>query len=349
MSAPAAPIDLRSDTVTRPSAAMRAAMAAAEVGDDVLGEDPTVNRLQERAAAFLGKAAAVFVPSGSMANQVALLCHCRPGDDVIVGQGSHVYLYESGAGGAIAGVQFTVVGKDGLFTAADVAAAWKDPAWYGHAPTRLVAIENTHNRGGGAIFPAADVAAVAALARARGVALHLDGARLCNAAIASSATPAVLAAPFDTVSMCFSKGLGAPVGSVIAGAADVVARARRFRKMLGGGMRQSGVLAAAAEFALAHNVDRLCEDHANARALADGLAGIAGVALPFGAPQTNIVIVDLAPGLPDAAAATARLRERGVLVLPFGPRRLRLVTHLDVDRADCARAVAAFADAVRSP
>jgi threonine aldolase len=338
-------IDLRSDTVTRPSAAMRAAMAAAEVGDDVFGEDPTINRLQERAAAFLGKEAALFVPSGSMANQIALKVHCQPGDEVIVGEGSHNNLYESGAAGAIAGVQLTVAGRGGLFTAADVEALYKTASNHTNAPTRLVCIENTHNRGGGAVWRPREVAQIVEVARARALALHLDGARLCNAVVAQGVPAATLAAGFDTVSMCFSKGLGAPVGSVIAGSKALMDRAHRFRKMLGGGMRQAGILAAAALHALDHNVERLADDHANARLLAERLGGRPG--LTVGEVQTNIVLVDLGPGLPAAEEAAVALRGAGVRCIPFGPRRLRLVTHLDVDRAACERAAAIMADVLK--
>ncbi len=341
-------IDLRSDTVTRPSREMRKAMADAEVGDDVFGEDPTVNRLQDAAAKLLGKDAALFVPSGSMANQIALRLHCQPGDDVIVGEGAHNYLYESGAGGAIAGVQFTVVGAGGLFSAQDVAAAAK-PADVHHvyAPTRLLCIENTHNRGGGVIWPRAVVAEVVTVARKLGLALHLDGARLLNAAVASGVSARELARPFDTVSLCFSKGLGAPVGSVIAGSGELVDRAHRLRKMLGGGMRQAGILAAGAFHGLTHNVARLADDHANARLLAERLSAVPGLSVDLARVQTNIVLVDLAAPLPAAADFAAALRVRGVACLPFGPRRLRLVTHLDVDRAACERAVEAFGETVR--
>jgi threonine aldolase len=340
-------IDLRSDTVTRPSAAMRAAMAAAEVGDDVFGEDPTINRLQERAAALLGKEAALYVPSGSMANQIALKVHCQPGDEVIVGEGAHNNLYESGAAGAIAGVQLTVAGRGGLFTAADVEALYKSGANHTYAPTRLVCIENTHNRAGGAVWRPREVAAIIETARSHGLLLHLDGARLCNAAVAQGASVASLAAAFDTVSMCFSKGLGAPVGSVIAGTRAHIDRAHRFRKMLGGGMRQAGILAAAALYALDHNIDRLAEDHANARLLAERLSERPGISVDVAGVETNIVLVDLAPGLPAAEPAATALRAAGVRCLPFGPRRLRLVTHLDVDRPACERAAAIMAEVLR--
>jgi threonine aldolase len=340
-------IDLRSDTVTKPSAAMRAAMAEAAVGDDVFGEDPTVNRLQERAAALLGKEAALYVPSGSMANQIALKVHCQPGDDVVIGEGAHNLLYESGAAGAIAGIQATTVGRGGTFTARDLEAAFKPAANHSYAPTRLVCVENTHNRGGGLVWAQRDVSEIAAFARTHTIALHLDGARLCNAAAAQGATPAALAAQFDTVSMCFSKGLGAPVGSVIAGSKALMVRAHRFRKMLGGGMRQAGILAAAALYALDHNVDRLADDHANARLLAERLCELPGLSVNLEKVQTNIVMVDLATWLPAAADAAAALKAAGVLCLPMGPRRLRLVTHLDIDRAACERAVQLIADALK--
>src|SRR3954471_3498230 len=317
-------IDLRSDTVTRPSTAMRAAMTEAPVGDDVFGEDPTVNALQERAATLLGKEAALFVPSGSMANQIALKVHCQPGDDVIIGEGAHNQLYESGAAGALAGVQLTGAGRGGVFSVRDVEALCKPPENHSYAPTTLVSIENTHNRGGGVVWPQREVAQIAAFARTRGIGLHLDGARLCNAAIAQGASVAALAAQFDTVSMCFSKGLGAPVGSVIAGSRALIVRAHRFRKMLGGGMRQAGILAAAALHALDNNVDRLAEDHANARFLAEQLSAVPGLSVNLEKVQTNIVLVDLATWLPAAEAAVPALRAAGVLCLAFGPRRLRL-------------------------
>jgi threonine aldolase len=318
-------IDLRSDTVTRPTAAMREAMARAEVGDDVYGEDPTVNRLQERAAALLGKEAALFVPTGTMANQIALLVHCERGDEVLVGEGAHCMLYESGAGSAWAGVSFAVVGRGGTFSAAECAAAIKPPEY--HFPrTRLVALENTHNRGGGRVFPQGAAIAIAETAHARGLRVHLDGARIWNAAAATSQSPATLAAPADSVSACFSKGLGAPAGSVVCGSREFVARAHRFRKMLGGGMRQTGVLAAAGLHALEHHLARIGDDHAHARLLAERLAGVAGIACDVGGVETNIVNFDLPGG--DAARFAA-----------IAPERVRAVTHLDVTRADIEDAV----------
>jgi threonine aldolase len=338
---PAAPVDLRSDTVTRPSAGMRAAMASAEVGDDVLGDDPTVIRLQERAADLLGHEAALFVPSGTMANQIALKVHCEPGDDVLASEGAHLFAYEAGAAAAIAGVQVRALGASGRFSGADVEGAYQ-VAGPTVVATRLVCVENTHNRAGGVVWRRSALDDVARSARRLGARLHLDGARLMNAAAATGETPRALAAAFDTVSLAFSKGLGAPVGSVLAGARPLIDRARRFRRMMGGGMRQSGVLAAAALYALDHNVARLREDHENARWLAERLAEVPGLLVDPAAVESNILMIDLGPGLPRAAVLEKRLEEKGVLCFAFGPRRLRLVTHLDVDRAACARATAAF-------
>jgi threonine aldolase len=335
-------IDLRSDTVTRPSEAMRRAIADAEVGDDVFGEDPTVRRLELRGAELLGKEAALFVPSGTMANQLALLVHCRPGDEVVVSEGAHCAWYESGAGAALAGVQFVVAGSGPLFTPEALAAALKPPVYY-YPRSRLVALENTHNRAGGRVLPQDGVRAVAALARARGLAVHLDGARILNASVASGIAPAALAEPADTVSLCLSKGLGAPVGSLLAGPRDLVLAAHRFRKMLGGGMRQAGVLAAAGLYALEHNVRRLAQDHAHARLFAQAAAQAKG--LTVHTPDTNIVLVDL-PGDPQEAPAerfAARCEARGVRLSVFGPTRLRAVTHLDVSEAQAREAGAVVA------
>ena len=334
-------IDLRSDTVTRPTAAMRRAMADAEVGDDVYREDPTVALLEQRTAELVGKPAALFVPSGTMANQVALLCHTRPGDEVITGEGSHCAYYESGAGAAWSGVQFEQVGRGGLFSAAELEAAIKPRAYY--CPnTSLVVVENTHNRAGGRVFPVAEVEAIVAVARREGLKLHLDGARLWNAATALGRPPAELCAGFDSVSVCFSKGLGAPVGSALCGDAATISAALRFRKMLGGGMRQAGILAAGALHALDHHRERLAEDHANARRLQEALAELAGVSV--GVVETNIVNVDL----PCAAdRVVERAAQRQVLISAVGPRRLRLVTHLDVAGAAFEQALEAIVAAHR--
>ncbi|HZT86947.1 MAG TPA: GntG family PLP-dependent aldolase [Stellaceae bacterium] len=342
------PIDLRSDTVTTPSEGMRRAMAAAPVGDDQYGEDPSVNRLQERVAELLGKEAALFVPSGTMANQIGVKLLTRPGDDVIVGDEAHVVWHESGAAAANSGVQFTVVGKGGLFTADEFRAACKPRGHIVFPPTGLVAVENTHNRGGGVVFPQADAAAVCAAARELGVATYLDGARLFNAAASSGASLAALAAPFDVVSVALSKGLGCPVGSLVAGRAEDIGRAVRIRRMFGGAMRQAGILAAAGLYALDHNLGRLAEDHANARAIAERLAGLPGIVLDLATVQTNIVIFRLAPAMPDAAAIVARAKAAGVLVSAFANRTVRAVTHLDVSADECRRAGDILAGAVEA-
>ena len=330
-------IDLRSDTVTRPTAAMRRAMAEAEVGDDVFGEDPTVRRLEERVAGLLGKEAALFVPSGVMGNQIAIRVHARSGDEAVVAERSHIYHYEGAAPAALWGVGLRPVGDaSGVLTVDDVEAVVQG-AHDWEAPTALVCLENTVNKAGGAAVPLEAMRPVAEAARAHGLALHLDGARLWNAAVALDTTAAALAAPFDTVNVCLSKGLGAPVGSVLAGAADHVRAARRARKLLGGGMRQSGVLAAAALVALddyeADDRAMLRADHARARALADAVEA-AGLAL-VRPPDTNIVLFET-PG--PAADAVAALEAAGVRTIPFGPRAVRAILHRDVDDAGLARA-----------
>ena len=338
MTSAALPIDLRSDTVTRPSPEMRRAMAEAPVGDDQYGEDPIVNRLQQRIAELLGKDAALFVPSGTMANQIALKLLTRPGDEVLVGEDAHMMWHEAGAGAANSGVQFTAIGRGGLFTAEDVGAALKPQGHIVLPATGLLAVENTHNLGGGVVWPQAQAAAVCETARAVGVRCYLDGARLFNAAVASRMALAALAAPFDVVSVALSKGLGCPVGSVLAGSAEDMTRAVRARRMLGGAMRQSGILAAAGLYALDHHIDRLAEDHANARLIAERLAGLPGVALDLATVQTNIVVFQLDERLPDAAAVAAVAKGQAVLVSALGPRTVRAVTHRDVSRTDCERA-----------
>jgi threonine aldolase len=345
-------IDLRSDTVTRPSPAMREAMAAAPVGDDQYGEDPSVNLLQERIAGLLGKEAALFVPSGTMANQIGLKILTRPGDEVVLGHEAHIVWHEAGAGAANSGVQFAPVGRGGLFTAADLRAAYKPKGHIVFPPTTLVALENTHNRGGGVIFPQAEAVAICAAARALGMASYLDGARLFNAAVALGKSLAELAAPFDLVSVALSKGLGCPVGSVLAGSRELIAHAHRARRMFGGAMRQAGILAAAGLYALDHNVARLAEDHANARQIGERLAAVPGVELDLGTVQTNIVIFHLAAQMPDAAAIVAAAAEKGVLVSAFAARTVRAVTHLDVSDEQCRRAgglLAAVIAAARKP
>ena len=331
-------IDLRSDTVTRPTPGMRAAMASAAVGDDQYGEDPTVNLLQERVAGLLGKEASLWMPSGTMVNQVALLVLTRPGDHVIVGRECHIVWHESGAGAANAGVQFAEVGTGGIFTAQDLLGARFPRGHVVHPPTTLVALENTHNRGGGVIFPQDAATAICDAARAHGVATYLDGARLWNAAVASGRPLAELAAPFDLVGVALSKGLGAPGGSLLAGSRALIDRAARCRRMLGGAMRQVGIFAAAGLYALEHHRDRLADDHANARLIAETLAESPCVRLDLATCQTNIVMFTIADDGPDAPTVVAQARERGVRVFDFGPRTIRAVTHLDVTREECARA-----------
>ena len=335
---PSPTIDLRSDTVTRPTEAMRAAMAAAEVGDDQYGEDPSINRLQERVAQLLGKEAALWLPTGTMANQAALRLLTRPGDDVIVSCEAHSVWHEAGASGRNAGVQFTELGAGGTFTATEFRAACKPQGHFMYPGTTLVEIENTHNRAGGIVWPQAEVERICSTARELGIASFLDGARLWNAAVASRAAPAAIAAPFDLVSVALSKGLGAPGGSLLAGRRELIARALRERRMLGGAMRQAGVFGAAGLYALEHHYERLAEDHANARLIAGVLASGDDIRLDPATVQTNILVFDLAGGAPDAATLVARAREQGVLINAFGPRRLRVVTHLDVTRDQCERA-----------
>jgi threonine aldolase len=326
---------------------MRRAMAEAEVGDDQYGEDPTVNRLQERVAELLGKEAALFMPSGIMANQTGLKLLTQPGDDVIVCDEAHILLHESGAGAANSGVQFTVAGRGGPFTVAGLNAVYKDGEDSKPA-TMLVCIENTHNRGGGVVFPQSDVIAICADARKKGMRCYLDGMRLLNASVASGRTPAELARPFDIVSIALSKGLGCPVGSLTAGSKADMARGERIRRMFGGAMRQSGIIAAAGLYALDHNVERLAEDHANARIIGERIAGVRGVDLDLAKVQTNIVIFRLKDGAPSAATVCARAKDEGVLVSPFSPRTVRAVTHLDVNAEQCRRASEVLASAVEA-
>ncbi len=338
-------IDLRSDTVTLPSYPMRAAMANAPVGDDQYGEDPTVHALQDRIASLLGKEAALFVPSGTMANQIGLKILTRPGDDVVVGDEAHIVWHESGAAAANSGVQFTVVGRGGLFTAADLRVAFKPPGHIIFPPTTLVAVENTHNRGGGVVFPQAEVEAICGTARELGVATYLDGARLFNTSVASRMSLAALAAPFDVVSVALSKGLGCPVGSVIAGSAAAMQRGVRARRMFGGAMRQAGILAAAGLYALDNNIARLAEDHANARIIGEHIAGTRAE-IDLATVQTNIVIFRVPEPLPDAATVVRRAQEQGVLVSAFAMRTVRAVTHLNVDAEQCRHAGEVLAKAL---
>jgi threonine aldolase len=332
-------IDLRSDTVTRPTAAMRQAMASAEVGDDVYGEDPTVNRLQAVAAQRLGKAAAIFVPSGTMANQAAIRALTHHGDVVLAGEGAHVLRYESGAASAVSGVQIKMIGHGGLFDADDVHAA-VHPADHHFAPVTLVAMENTHNSTGGRVFPFEQLMRAAHAARERSLRLHLDGARLFNAVVATGIPAARWAEPFNSVSFCLSKGLGAPVGSLVCGSEEIVDRVHRIRKMLGGGMRQTGVLAAAGLYALEHHIDRLAEDHANARRLAAGLTELGLSVAPQ--PETNMVLFSVA----NAGEFLQAIYARDLRINPVSAQQFRAVTHLDVSAADIDEALDRVRDAL---
>ncbi|HEX2189699.1 MAG TPA: GntG family PLP-dependent aldolase [Longimicrobiaceae bacterium] len=337
-------VDLRSDTVTRPSPGMRRAIAEAEVGDAVLGDDPTVNELEAYAAGLLGKERALFFPSGVMANVTAVMVQASPGTEAVIDAEGHVLNWEEAGAAALGGVQLRAVPTpDGLLTPAVVAAAIRPRSPY-VVQTSLVCLENTHNSAGGRVLPLEQARAVAEVARERGVRVHLDGARLPNAAVASGHSLKELSAPADTVMVALSKGLGAPVGSVLAGPAEAMERAWRVRRRLGGGMRQAGILAAAALHGLRHNLGRLAEDHRRARELAAAADAVPGLAAD--APETNIVMVRLEDPRLVPEALLAALERRGVRLTQFGPRRLRAVTHLDVDDAGIRRAAEALTDAV---
>jgi threonine aldolase len=332
-------IDMRSDTVTKPTPGMLKAMCEAEVGDDVLGDDPTVQRLQERVAALLGKEAGLYVPSGTMSNQLAVKAQTSPGDQVVLEDGAHIYRYEAGAPAVLSGVQLTCVEAPGGWLDWERVSGALNGDNVHCAPPSLVCLENTHNRAGGRIIPQDLVAEVGAQAHLRGLRVHLDGARLWHAHVAGGLSLAELAAPVDTVSVCFSKGLGAPVGSVLVGDRASLARAYRFRKMLGGGMRQSGLLAAACLYALDHNLARLADDHARAAAIA---AGFSHPRLSVNHPvDTNIVIIDVT-GQAAEAALVAHLAGQGILALAFGPGRVRLVPNLENRDEDIPRVIAAL-------
>ena len=330
-------IDLRSDTVTQPTPAMREAMAKAEVGDDVFGEDPTVRRLEALAAELTGKEAAVFVASGTMGNLTCLLAHCARGDEAIVGSESHVLHYEVAGAAGLGGIQLRPVANDehGLLDLDALTATIRGQNI--HMPrTALVCLENTHNRCGGAVLTPEQTAEVAAIAHRHGASVHLDGARIFNAAVALGVPAADLAAEADSITFCLSKGLSAPVGSLVCGSAEFVARARKARKMLGGGMRQAGVIAAAGVVALETMIGRLAEDHENARVLAQGLAQVPGIRIDPERVQSNIVVFTV----DDGAAFQQRLRKAGVLTTAFGPTRVRMVTHHGIERADIDEALA---------
>ncbi|UCH82554.1 MAG: aminotransferase class I/II-fold pyridoxal phosphate-dependent enzyme [Candidatus Latescibacterota bacterium] len=330
-------VDLRSDTVTRPVPAMRTAIAEAEVGDDVFGDDPTVILLEKRIAELFATETALFVPSGTMGNQVALASLTQPGDEIILDRQCHIFNYEVAAAPALSGLQFNPLdGDGGVITTDDIVPHIRQRDI--HAPvTRIIAIENTHNRAGGRVFPLDEMKRIRALADERDLVVHLDGARLANAVVASGIPFKEYAACADTVSMCFSKGLGAPVGSVVAGVNATIDKARRKRKQFGGGMRQAGILAAAALYALDHHIDRLADDHANAKRLGAAIDAIDGLDLVYPV-ETNIVIFRVDDGYDTVGNLLARLEANGVLAVPFGSDRVRMVAHLDVDAGDIARA-----------
>jgi len=331
-------LDFRSDTVTRPSAEMMAAVMAAPLGDDVQGEDPTVNALEERIADVLGKEAAVYVPSGTMSNQIGVRVHSSPGDELLCEAECHIFMYEQAGYAQLSGVAaMPVQGKFGVLEPEQLYGKLR--AENTHFPrTRLLVLENTHNRGGGRIQPYDKVRDVCRWAHENGLATHLDGARLMNAVVATGIPAADWAQHFDTVSICFSKGLGAPVGSALVGPRDLMREARRHRKVLGGGMRQAGVIAAAALYALENNVERLAEDHRHAAQLAAAVRGIEGLDLASDCVDTNIVVFDVDSHLGTAPELVGRLKANGLLVLAISPTRIRAVTHLDVDAGDVARA-----------
>jgi threonine aldolase len=335
-------IDLRSDTVTRPTPGMLAAMMAAPVGDDVYGEDPTVNELERRVAAEFGMEAAVFVPSGTMGNQIAVRIHCRPQDEILLESTSHIYLWEAGAPAALSGVTLrTIDGRFGILDVADLEDKLHPDDMH-YVRSRLVCLENTHNRGGGTVYPIEKVAAISTWARSNGLAMHLDGARIWNAAVASGVKFRDWARHFDTINVCFSKGLGAPVGSALLGPKDLMAHARRVRKLFGGAMRQVGFLAAGCLYAIDRHIDRLAEDHANAKLLAAAVAEVPGLTLVPPVVETNLLWFEVSPTLGTAQGIAARLKEAGVRVSALGRNTIRAVTHLDVTREQCEQAAAAI-------
>lgn len=335
-------IDLRSDTVTKPSPEMRQAIANAEVGDDVLGDDPTVQRLEAMVAEMFGREASLYVPSGSMGNQISLYTISQQGDEIICDEGSHIFNYEVATAAAFSGLLFHVIkGDAGVFTAAEVAPLIRGNDL--HSPrTRIIEIENTHNRAGGTVFPLQNIKELRQLADKHGLSMHLDGARIWNAHVATGISFSEYAKHFDSISVCLSKGLGAPVGSMVIGDRAFIEEARRTRKMFGGGMRQVGILAAAGIYALEHNLGRLREDHDHARILAENLAKLPGVEIDLDTVQTNILIFDVATSGLSAAEAVQKFEEHGVLALAIGPTRVRMVTHLDVSSDQVENALKAF-------
>jgi threonine aldolase len=339
-------IDLRSDTITKPTDAMRQVMAHAPVGDDVFAEDPTVNLLQQKVAALLGKPAALYVSSGVMSNQLAIKVHTQPGDEVIVEKESHIFNYETGAPSILSNVQLhLILGDHGILRAGQLAPAVR-PSVYYMPRTALICLENTHNRAGGTVYPLDEIKKIRDFAKALGIRMHLDGARLWNASVATGIQPSEYAQYFDTVSVCFSKGLGAPVGSALVGSEELIQRARRFRKILGGGMRQAGIIAAGALYALEHNIGRLKEDHEKARLFAERVAAnpLAGIDLKF--VQTNIVVVDISRTGKSTGELLDALRAQNVYLTDANYTSLRAVTHLDVTTEQVLRAAEIVANTI---
>jgi threonine aldolase len=340
-------IDLRSDTVTRPTRGMREAMLVAEVGDDVFGEDPTVNRLQERVAAILGKEAALYVPSGTMSNQICIKAHTQPGDELLCEATCHIYNFEAGGPAVLSGVTCrTLEGDYGILDVSQLEGKVR-PTNDHVVRSRLVCIENTHNRGGGRVYPMDKVQAISAWAHKHGLIMHLDGARLWNAVVASGISAPEWTRHFDSVSVCFSKGLGAPLGSALAGTREFVTRAKRIRKLLGGGMRQAGVAAAAALYALDHHVERLAEDHRHARVIAQAIADTACLRLDPPEVETNIIYVEVDPDFATAKEVAQLLKQRGLLVQTPSPHTLRACTHLDVSAAQAEQAAETIRQVLR--
>ncbi len=343
-------IDLRSDTVTRPTPAMRAAMAEAPVGDDVFGDDPTVIKLEQKVADLLGKEASLYVPSGTMSNQLAVSVHTQPGDELLCDLNCHIYNYEAGGPARLSGVTCrTLDGDFGILNLSQLEDKIRNPDDPHLVRTRMVALENTHNRGGGRIYPIEKIEAISQWAWKNGLIMHLDGARLWNAIVATGIAAKEWAKHFDTVSVCFSKGLGAPVGSALAGPKAIIAKARRVRKLFGGGMRQAGIIAAACIYAMDHHVDRMADDHRNAKIIAKAIADTPGLRLDPPEVDTNLVWFKVDPKLGTAKDVAARLRELGVLVSASGPQRMRACTHLDVSKAQAERVAETLRTAIAKP
>ncbi len=335
-------VDFRSDTITQPTPEMRRVMAEAPVGDDVFGDDPTVNQLQEKVAELTGKEAALFVPSGTMGNQISINAHTAPGQEVIVEADAHIFYYECGAPAMLSGVQLRPLsGKLGVLTAEQIEAAIR-PRDVHQPPTALICLENTHNRAGGTIYPLEEIQKIAALARERGIRMHLDGARLWNASVATGISLKEYCQYFDSVSLCFSKGLGAPIGSIVVGSKEFIEKAHYYRKAYGGGMRQVGIIAAGALYALEHHFDRLADDHRHAREIAEAIAELPGIQLNLDTVQTNIIIFQFEHPRITPLELVERLKQQGILIISMGGNKLRIVTHLHITDEDVAYAIRIF-------